>query len=287
MHNAHDAGALVDLARVDLNLLVVLDALLKERHVTRAAARLGLSQSAASHALSRLRAHFDDPLLVRDRSLLVPTERALGIAEPLAQALGSLAAALTQPVAFDPLTTRRTFVIGAADYGQFVLLPPLLERLREAAPGLDLDVRDVVTPPTEALAPGGTDLLVGPPLDPRRAGSARPSKGRKAAPGAPSGTSIRSRRLFDERFVCVVRKDHPRVKRKLDLETFAELPHAFVAPRGTRGGVVDDVLAGLGRERRVAVMGSISSPPRPAASTPTSARRPHATSSRAWPAHAA
>jgi DNA-binding transcriptional LysR family regulator len=235
------------LAGLDLNLLVVLDALLRKRHVTHAGREVGLSQSATSHALGRLRAHFGDPLLVRDGNTLVPTSRADSLAEPLGKALSTLASAITAPLPFDPQTARRTFALAAADFGQFVVLPPLIERLARLAPGIDLVVRDTNLTATKALGEGQFDLWLGPPVGGVRIGEARATEARTTE------TGLYARALFDERFVCVVRRDHPDVGDTLDLDTFVALPHAFVAPRGTPGGVVDDVLAERGLTRRVAV----------------------------------
>lgn len=236
------------LAGLDLNLLLVLDALLTERHVTRAGRRVGLTQPATSRALSRLREHFGDPLLIRDGNALLPTTRAEQLAAPLTAALAALGDALADPSPFDPQTARMTLSIAAADYGQFVALPPLIAHLQRVAPGVDLVVKDLgATPVAEALAEGRIDLALAP-----RPGSARlPRSGVEVFD---EGAHLFRRHLFDERFVCLVRTDHPRVKKRLTLETFIALPHAFIAPRGTPGGIVDDALAALGRERRVAVM---------------------------------
>ncbi|MBL9105329.1 MAG: LysR family transcriptional regulator [Myxococcales bacterium] len=228
-----------NLAAMDLNLLVTLEALLGERHVTRAAARLGLSQSATSHALARLRRLLGDPLLVRDGQLLVPTTRAAALAPRLAEALASLRSVLAPPAAFDPATARRRFTLGMADYAQFVLLPPLLARLSAAAPHVDLVVRDSAIDRLDEI-----DFTVAPDSSVARSDPLR--GGRQPA--------LRGRRLFRERYVCVARRGHPRIGKKLDLATFVALPHAFIAPRGTPGGVVDDALAERGLTRRVALM---------------------------------
>lgn len=220
---------------LDLNLLRVLDALLLERHLTRAARRVGLSQPATSHALARLRAHLGDPLFVRGPGGLVPTERAARLEAPLRAAMGALAAAVSGGEAFAPATAQATFSIATADYGAFVLLPAMLERLAREAPQVDLWVRAVSADPLEQLARGDADLLLAP------------------LPGARPLATIHARLLYRERYVCVVRKDHPRARRGLDLDTWCELPHAFVAPRGSPGGVVDEVLAKHGRRRRVAL----------------------------------
>lgn len=237
-----------DLAGLDLNLLVVLDALLTERHVTRAGRRVGLTQPATSRALARLREHFGDPLLIRDGNALLPTSRAEQLAEPLRSALAALSGALADPTPFDPATARLTFSIAAADFGQFVALPPLIAHLQKVAPGVDLVVKDLgATPIAAALAEDRVDLALAP-----RPGSARLP--RRVGEVFDEGAHLYRRHLFDERFVCLVRREHPRVKKRLTLETFVSLPHAFIAPRGTPGGIVDDALAALGRQRRVAVM---------------------------------
>lgn len=225
----------MNLDAMDLNLLRVLDALLSERHVTRAARRLGLSQPATSHALSRLRSALGDPLFVRTPKGLAPTARAAELAGPLRSALAALEHVVAGGAAFDPKTARRTFHIATIDYGSFVTVPSLLEHVQREAPGIDLWVRAVREDPWEQLASGDADVLLGPmPLTPTRA-------------------SVHAKKLYDERFVCMVRKGHPRARKGLDLETWASLSHVFVAPRGSPGGVVDQVLAEHGLSRRVAL----------------------------------
>lgn len=219
---------------MDLNLLRVLDALLMERHLTRAAQRVGLSQPATSHALARLRKHLGDPLFVRTPKGLEPTARCATLATPLREALELLTKSLMGSVPFEPATARRTFTIASADYGAFVLSPPLLETFSREAPGVDLWVRTFAGDPFEALALGDVDVAIGPMA------TMRPL------------VSLHAKMLYLERFVCLVRKDHPRVGDTLDLDTWVSLPHAFIAPRGTPGGIVDEVLASHGRARRVA-----------------------------------
>ena len=226
----------MELRGLDLNLLRVLDAVLEARHVTRAARRLGMSQSAVSHAVARLREALGDELLVRGPGGLVPTARAESIAAPLRAALAALEVTLSAPAPFDPAASTRTFRIAASDYAQFVLLPALLNRLHKTAPDVSLWVTPV--PATEgigaALAEAEIDLVVG-------IGSAA------AAPG------LFERNLFEEHFVCVVRDDHPTVRETLTLAQYVALPHAFIAPRGRSGGAVDTALAARGLSRHIAV----------------------------------
>lgn len=222
-----------NLAGVDLNLLVALDALLSERSVTRAARRVGLSQPAMSHSLARLRALLDDPLLVRAGAMMEPTPRAEAMAAPLREALATLAETLGAGARFDPATARWSARVASVDYATFVLLPPLMERLGARAPGVDLWC---VTPPDDPMAAlhrGDVDL------------------GLTVLRPGDSLDGIGQRMLFEERFVCLVRKGHRLTRGRLTLARFAAAEHALIAPRGGRGGVVDDLLTGLGVKRSV------------------------------------
>ena len=128
----------VNLSRVDLNLLTALDALLTERSVTRAAARVGLGQSAMSHNLARLRRLFDDELLTRGADGMRPTPRALALADPVRIALTQIEALVTRTEDFDPRTAERVFRIGLPDSSEVLLGPQLLARVCEEAPGIRL-----------------------------------------------------------------------------------------------------------------------------------------------------
>lgn len=226
----------VHLAGLDLNLLVALDALLAERHVTRAARRIGLSQSAMSHALSRIRDAFDDPMLVRAPDGMVPTERALALAPLLRRALGELSAALAGGgPSFDPRTSRRTFTIATADYAEVMLLPPLMARLRAEAPDVDIVAKPLSPDWKALLATGAIDLALGPAkLQDEEAYDHEP--------------------LLQERFRCIVRRGHPLTKQRLTVSRYVSFPHVMIAPSGTRGSFIDDTLAMLGKRRRVACM---------------------------------
>jgi DNA-binding transcriptional LysR family regulator len=219
------------LASADLNLLVALDALLQAGSVTRAASRIGLTQSAMSHALSRLRRQFDDPLFVRGRRGLQPTARAEELRAPIAAVLADIAATLVPRTPFDPARATARFTIMTNDYAELVLLPSLVERLTREAPGIDLAVEGWQPDAERRLESGEVDLAIG-----------LPSEG---VPG------IRRQKLFTERFVCMVRTRHPSVRGRLTLPIFARLPHLLVAPHGRSRGVVDEVLARAGFERRI------------------------------------
>lgn len=231
IHCMHETN----IGSVDLNLLVALQALLAERHVTRAAARMGLTQPAMSHALGRLRATLDDPLLVRSKSGLQLTPRAAGLVEPLDRLLAGAGELLAPPGPFDPRTSTRRFRIAASDYMEIVLMPALLERLGREAPGIDIVLLRHAGHAMRQLDEGEADLSLVP-----------------ATPGTETG--IVAQRILSEKFVCVVRADHPLVGKRMTLERYLELAHVLVSPGGARGGLVDDALAKLGRSRRVAVV---------------------------------
>jgi DNA-binding transcriptional LysR family regulator len=219
---------------LDLNLLAILDALLVERSVTRAADRVGLSQSAASHALARLRDHFGDPLLVRGRSGMVLTARANELAAPIRQALEALDTALRGARAFDARRARRRFTIAMTDYLAVVVLPPLYERLAREAPGIDLVIASVVRSVEDTLETESVDLVV----TMAAIGDDRPA--------------LYQQRLFEERYVCVMRRGHRATHRPLTVDAYCALDHALIAPRGGPG-IVDRQLAARGLTRRVAV----------------------------------
>lgn len=226
---------------IDLNLLRVLDVLFEERGVTRAAARLGMTQSAVSHALARLRESLQDPLFVRTPQGMLPTARAEALAAPLRAALRGVEDALTGAQTkddFDPQTAKKTFSLSTADYAGFLLLPRLAQKLEREAPFIDLTVLSATDEPVEHLENGEYDLCVGL---------------KKHAK-----TGIRIQQILADRFVTIVRKDHPAVSRgrRMTLETFVELNHLLIAPHGwkKRRGFVDDALAELGKKRRVAMV---------------------------------
>lgn len=224
----------VQIAAVDLNLAVVLRALLDERSVSRAAKRLGLSQSATSHALGRLRALVQDPLFVRTRTGLVPTARADAMADAVRASVAALEATLFVPPPFDPGTVERTFRIRPSDYVECLLVPRLVERLAKIAPKVNLFARPVVTEPVLALEEGQLDLLI------------QPTHSGEQTDG------FHMEALWDERLVGIARRGHPLTSGRVTLERFANASHALVSPRGQPGGMVDDVLKRLGIPRRVA-----------------------------------
>lgn len=222
-----------DIRTLDLNLLRTLDALLDERSVTRAADRLALTQPAVSGMLARLRESFGDPLFVRVAHGIVPTRRAQELAGPVKRVLGDIEA-LLQPPAFDPASAALTVSLAATDYALRAVVVPFLAALRVRAPGIRVVVRpigdDEVTARVER---GELDLVLTTP---------------EATP-----PDLHTRRLFDERYVCALRRGHPdAADGRLPLDRFCALDHVLVSYSGSRfSGVTDRALAALGRERRV------------------------------------
>ncbi|WP_437984389.1 LysR family transcriptional regulator [Sorangium sp. So ce117] len=223
----------MDSSRLDLNLLVALDALLAERNVTRAAKRLNLSQPALSAQLQRLRELLGDPLLVPAQRGMTPTRRALELQAPLHEALEGVRAVVAAGAGFDPATSELTVAIAASDYVQYALLMPLAFQLRREAPGVRLAWRALdVAQLAGQVERGEVDLAVlTPELAPEH---------------------LRSRKVLDERFVVIVRRNHPLVSRTISLDQLCALDHVVVSPRGGGfTGATDAALAALGRERRV------------------------------------
>ncbi|MEA2919997.1 MAG: hypothetical protein QOJ15_12078 [Bradyrhizobium sp.] len=199
---------MVNIRKLDLNLFIVLEALIREHSVTRAADRLGLSQPAVSAALKRLRQQLGDPLLVRTRDGMLPTPRAEQIFVSLGQSLDSIQDVLQDGPSFAPERTQRSFNLMLSDIGEIVYLPRLIERLRRDAPGIRLTVRRLVRPRvSEELASGRIDLAVG-WVD---------------RPG-----DVHRDDLFMEDFVCIVRPRHPRIAKRLTLAQFSSEWHLVV-----------------------------------------------------------
>lgn len=227
----------MNLSGIDLNLLVLLDVMLQERSVTRAGRRLGLSQPATSHALARLRETLDDPLFVREGRVMVPTPRARELAEPVSDWLREAESLLRSDVAFEPERTRGVVTVAASDYSSMLLFGPLMSEVATRAPRLRLRWRTY----DGALI---RDQLVAGAVDIGLA-LGRPDN-------LPNG--LLHEGLFEDDFVCLVRKDHPRIDGPVDLDTYCSVPHVLISPRGDAHGVVDDALAAMGRSRTVGIV---------------------------------
>ena len=222
-----------NLSTIDLNLLVAFDAIMAERSVARAGARIGRTQPAMSAALARLRQVFNDELFVRSSSGLQPTPRALDLAEPIGKSLRHAQEALAFSGVFDPRSSSVSFRLGLSEHPAFVLLPKLLAAIGRVAPDVTVEVKGFVAREraVEMLDAGEVDAAVGVPVS--------------------SSPRILSRPLFEESFVSILRADHPAAAKRLDLETFVGLKHLLVSPEGDRYGHVDRKLGELGLRRHL------------------------------------
>ena len=229
----------MDSKRLNLDLLVTLETLLVEQNVTRAAARLHLSQPAVSAQLNRLRHEFDDPLLIPAQRGMTPTAKAMELLDPLRQALDQVRATVATHKNFDPAKAKLTVAIACTDYLQAAVIKPLVLKLRMRAPGVRVALRNLDMPQLETqMARGDVDLALMTP---------------QAAP-----RNLRSRHLFDERYVLIGRRKHPRLRNGITVEEFAQLEHVVVSLDG--GGFVtpvDNALTALGH-RRNAVLSAAS-----------------------------
>lgn len=221
---------------LDLYTLECFDMLLRERSVSRAAQRMDMSQSSMSDVLARLRERFGDPLLVRTREGMVPTERAQTLWPQVREGIERLQAIVERAADFEPSAATERFRLTASDYAQLLLLPRLVELLRLQAPSCSAEMVTVNLRMVEqALEAGDIDLAIAYYPDPPAA--------------------LRRGPLFADRYVCLMGRDHPSAQRTLTPEAFAALPHVSVSPSGLSyfSHVVDSALEALGLERRVVV----------------------------------
>jgi DNA-binding transcriptional LysR family regulator len=234
----------IDLSRVDLNLLALFEVVLEERHVGRAADRLHLSPSAVSHGLGRLRRLLHDPLFLKTPKGVACTARTMELATPIAEVLARARNIISTAQPFDARTSRRRFTIGAPDGVSSVVLPSLLARLRDAAPGVDVSVRQLL-PVHGEVAPDRAWRLAFAELEARAMDIA-------IIPAEQIPARFHARTLYEEEFVLAMRAGHsyaenPTVKR------YCEVQHLVVSLNGDPHGFVDEVLAQRGYKRRVAL----------------------------------
>lgn len=220
---------------VTLHLLESLDWLLAECNVSRAALRAGVSQSTMSNNLADLRQVFNDPLLVRQGSRLVPTPRALEIVGPVRESLRRIGEAVEGSSVFRPERAQRQFAILTVDFVQALMLQPLVERWSAYSSQLELAILPIVLETLhEQLASGQADAAI---LSPR------------FVPG-----TLRHSRLFSDRFVLLSRRDHPLVGQGAELRQYLNCAHIMVSPMGRRfPSSVDEALRKLGHQRHVRV----------------------------------
>ncbi|QXT40094.1 LysR family transcriptional regulator [Gymnodinialimonas ceratoperidinii] len=229
----------MNFATFDLNLLRVLDALLCEGSTVKAAKRLGLSQPAVSGSLSRLRYAMGDPLFVRQGNRLVATEYAAGLRVPLREELDRIEALLSPPTLIDPKTAVGTFRIAGVDFFAEMLIPPLADLLQKEAPGVRVQLVDLV--PQDHVAS----------LERRKADIA-------LLPDMPLPDWVSRKELFRSAFHVIARKGNPEIAgltpgETMPLEVFCCLHHVLFSPEGHTAAMGDAALAEVGRQRHVAI----------------------------------
>lgn len=234
----------IDLSRTDLNLLVLFEVVLEERHVGRTAERLNLTPSAVSHGLGRMRRLLNDPLFVRTPKGVVPTARAMELAKPIADVLARARSVISTAKPFDPARSTRRFKIGAPDGASAVFLSPLLAKLRKKAPGIDMSLRQLLPLPGETsperawravfedLEAGAMDIAV--------------------IPAGPVPARFHSQCLYEEDFVVAARAGHL-FAHEPTLERYCEMQHLVVSHSGDPFGFVDEALASHGYSRRISL----------------------------------
>lgn len=229
----------MNLQTIDLNLLLVFEALMSERNVTRAARRLGLSQPAMSNALTRLRRTFDDQLFVRTPAGMVPTAAAQSLSAHILTALAQLRSALEEKRAFDPAASDQTFHLLANDYAEILLLPVLLRALNKQSSHVRLRFhrpRNLFEPPAVTALKDSFDLAVG--FYPE---------------SLALDSSIRSEKLWEEKNVCIASQNHSLLRGKISLRQYAEADHVAVFYKDEGQGVIDSLLAQKGFARNSAL----------------------------------
>lgn len=234
----------MNIDRVDLNLMVYLDVLLREGSVTKSAQQLGITQPAMSNGLKRLRDLFNDPLLVRTSEGMTPTERALELQPLIRKALNELEAALQAQGEFDASSSHRVFRIMVSDYAESTLVPELVKRLRQEAPNIILDVLTPSDVSFQDVEAGKVDMAI------------------NRFDEMPQ--SFHQMTLWEDGFVCLVNPDHPSVEH-FDLSAYLDSMHIWVSKTGMGAGVgidpekiirlgwVDNALIKLGHKRKISV----------------------------------
>lgn len=225
---------MVNLRDFDLNLLVIFTTIMEQRSISKAANELGLSPSAVSHALRRLRTMLNDQLFYRTAKGLEPTERAKDIAVRVEDGLSHLSGAITAQQQFVPAESKRVFSMQLAGYVSGFFLPSFSNRIREEAPGITIDILPF---------PVSTDT----PWD-------RVDAQIRLTPGRLKPKAVRSRRLMADDIVVLMRPDHPSASEPMTAELYARLPHVKLSQASTGTTVIDDSLAQRGLERHSALI---------------------------------
>ena len=222
----------MNLRSLDLNLLVVFDAIFKERNITKAGTKIGLSQSSVSNALTRLRGHLNDELFLRGPRTMLPTQRAFELAESIHTTLVALEKSL-DPKEFDPKNEARIFTIAAVDYFSLVIAPKLARYLEKKAPGIDIRILPAALDPKELLDQGEADFAAGVFEDiPDR-----------------FDTQI----LLEDTFACVVRVGHPMAETTPTVEDYVAAQHLMISSNGVARNFIDNDLEKMGLKRRISM----------------------------------
>lgn len=224
----------MNIHQIDLNLLVLFNALYQSRSVSIAADTLCISQSAFSHGLSRLRKRLSDDLFVRINNVMEPTLVAHELALYVSPALEQIQSGLNSGESFDPLTSELELVFAATDYMQFSLLPRLVSHISEKAPNIAITVipsEDKM--PTDKLINGDIDFILGFSHEVERS------------------STIDYQTWFTDSYITIAKKNHPQLVDGLSLDKFLQLSHVRISPWGEKQGVVDLQLAKLGYKRNV------------------------------------
>lgn len=224
----------MDLSRLDLNLFVVFDAIYAERNITRAAAKLSVTQPAVSNALGRLRNALGDPLFVKTSAGMQPTALAESIAGPISEALYLMSVATTQSSLFDPQNSRRVFRLSLLDPYDSLVLPQLIRRIRAEAPQVELRItRTARSDLLRALESGGVEIAAEAPLK--------------------DTTDLIYHPIQMDRWVCALRPDHPATQGSLTLERYLSLSHLHVSNRPNDDAPVDIALRRMGKTRKISL----------------------------------
>lgn len=225
----------MNLYNIDLNLLVVFDALMRERNVSRAAETIYISQPAMSHALKRLRSLFEDPLLVRTAAGMQPTPRALELVGPVRAILNQVERCLSPADLFNPAQSEQRFVISTTNYFEVAVLPDLVARLQSSAPAVEIEIQLLRSAfPEQALETGDIQLVVG------------------VAEYLSMPKRLRTQPLLQDSLTCVVGpKSSLLAGHQLDLEQYLAMTHVYPSPLGIRANLVDNWLEEQGVSRSI------------------------------------
>ena len=223
----------MNIALVDLNLLIVFDAVIREKHVTRAAKRIGMTQPAVSNALNRLRHLAKDDLFIRTSDGVVPTARAIELGPPIREAINLVENAF-DPTSFDPNNSNDTFNIAISNYTASIIFPELAKQLSIKAPNINIRSKQLGDVDLlKELESANIDFII-------------------AGQQLVEGDNFLSSPLYDEDFVCVIRNNHPKIKKDtITLKEFAEAKHLMVTTTGKAFGFVDYLLAAKKMKREV------------------------------------